>query len=181
MKVLTVFILSASALAGQSSKTPVPVAQDALGGKSVPTVLTHSLGIPSKKTSAKAIRSTAPVLATYVPDPSAPPSVETPPLEWPQWAEQPSVPQPPDTPVTPEAPPAAEPNDLPAPPVVTTYLIAYKDHSISAALAYWVEDDTLHYVTPQNTHNQASLNLIDVERSYKLNADQSVPFSLPGK
>src|SRR5579872_4194801 len=42
-----------------------------------------------------------------------------------------------------------------------TFLIAFKDHTIYAALAYWVEGETLHYVTNQNTHNQVSLDLVD--------------------
>ena len=50
-----------------------------------------------------------------------------------------------------------------APAEPRTYLIAYKDHSVYSALAYWVEDHTLHYVTTQNTHNQADVNLIDVD------------------
>ncbi|HKD07443.1 MAG TPA: hypothetical protein VKB79_16190 [Bryobacteraceae bacterium] len=61
------------------------------------------------------------------------------------------------------------------------YLIEYKDHSIYSALAYWIEGDTLHYVTTQNTHNQASLSLIDLEKTAKLNEDRSVPFSIPGR
>jgi hypothetical protein len=44
-----------------------------------------------------------------------------------------------------------------------------------------VEGDTLHYVTTQNTHNQASLALIDLEQTTKLNADRAIPFSIPGK
>jgi hypothetical protein len=58
------------------------------------------------------------------------------------------------------------------------YLLAFKDHSVYSALAYWVEDKTLHYVTPQNTHNQASLDLVDVEFTTKLNQDRAVPFSV---
>lgn len=58
------------------------------------------------------------------------------------------------------------------------YLIAYKNHSVYSALAYWVEGDTLHYVTTQNTHNQASLALIDLDQTTKLNAGNSVPFAL---
>jgi hypothetical protein len=61
------------------------------------------------------------------------------------------------------------------------YLIAYKDHAIYAALAYWVEDNTLHYVTTQNTHNQASLDLIDINLSKSLNQDREVPFTIAGK
>jgi hypothetical protein len=61
------------------------------------------------------------------------------------------------------------------------YLIAYKDHEIYSALAYWVEDKTLHYVTTQNTHNQASLDLIDLTLTKSLNQDRSVPFSISGQ
>ena len=49
------------------------------------------------------------------------------------------------------------------------FLIAFKDHSVYSALAYWVEDKTMHYVTPQQTHNQASLDLIDMDFTKKLN------------
>ncbi len=61
------------------------------------------------------------------------------------------------------------------------YLIAYKNHSVYSALAYWVEDKTLHYVTTDNTHNQASLDLIDVPLTKSLNQRNDVPFSLPGQ
>jgi hypothetical protein len=60
-----------------------------------------------------------------------------------------------------------------------TYLIAFKDHTIYAALAYWVEGDTLHYVTNQNTHNQVSLDLIDRELSTRFNRERNVDFHLP--
>lgn len=60
------------------------------------------------------------------------------------------------------------------------YLIQYKDHTVYSALAYWLEGETLHYVTTQNTHNQASLALIDIDATTRLNADRSVPFSLAG-
>lgn len=91
----------------------------------------------------------------------------------------PGQPGPPRFEPEPSAAPA-NPGDPLSPPE-NYYLIAYKDHTIYSALAYWVEGDTLHYVTTENTHNQASLGLIDVDRTYKLNADRSVPFSLPGK
>ena len=60
-----------------------------------------------------------------------------------------------------------------------TYLIAFKDHTIYAALAYWVEGETLHYVTSQNTHNQVSLDLIDRDLSDRLNRERNVDFRLP--
>jgi hypothetical protein len=58
------------------------------------------------------------------------------------------------------------------------YLIAYKNHAVYTAIAYWVEDKTLHYVTTQNTHNQASLDLIDLALTKSLNQRNDVPFSI---
>jgi hypothetical protein len=59
------------------------------------------------------------------------------------------------------------------------YLLAFKDHSVYSAVAYWIEDKTLHYVTPQNTHNQVSLDLVDLDFTKKLNLNRDVPFTLP--
>lgn len=69
----------------------------------------------------------------------------------------------------------------PLAPVENYYLIAYKDHSVYPAISYWVEDNTLHYVTTQNTHNQASLDLIDINLTRTINQARNVPFSLPGQ
>jgi hypothetical protein len=65
-----------------------------------------------------------------------------------------------------------------AAPAQKYYLLAFKDHSVYSALAYWIEDKTLHYVTPQNTHNQASLDLVDVDFTKKLNMNRDVPFTV---
>lgn len=72
------------------------------------------------------------------------------------------------------------PGDLLAPPE-TYYLIAYRNRSMYAAISWWMENDTLHYVTTQNTHNQASLDLIDLDLTRKLNQDRNVPFAIPGR
>ena len=48
-------------------------------------------------------------------------------------------------------------------------LIAFKDHSVYSAAAYWIDGNTMHYVTPQGTQNQASLDLVDLELTKKLN------------
>jgi hypothetical protein len=61
---------------------------------------------------------------------------------------------------------------------IPTYLIAFKDHTIYAAVAYWVEGNTLHYVTNQNTHNQVSFDLVDRELSDRLNRERNVDFRL---
>lgn len=59
------------------------------------------------------------------------------------------------------------------------YLIAFKDHSVYSALGYWVEGETLHYLTAENSHNQASLDLVDRELTQKLNRDRNVEVRLP--
>jgi hypothetical protein len=61
----------------------------------------------------------------------------------------------------------------------TIYLIAFKDHTILPALAYWVEGDTLNYVTENGVPNRASLALIDKDFSKQLNSERSVEFNLP--
>jgi endonuclease YncB( thermonuclease family) len=60
-----------------------------------------------------------------------------------------------------------------------TFLIALKDSSVYTAVAYWVEGDTLHYITPQGRHNQVSLELVDRALSEKLNQGRKVEFKLP--
>jgi len=59
------------------------------------------------------------------------------------------------------------------------YLIAFKYHTIYAAVAYWVESETLHYITSGNTHNQVSLDLVDRDLSARLNGERGVDFLLP--
>ena len=75
--------------------------------------------------------------------------------------------------------PGREPADTSADENASFYLIAFKDHSIYSAFAYWVEGDTLHYVTPQRVHNQASLSLVDRELTEKLNRNRSMQVKLP--
>lgn len=59
------------------------------------------------------------------------------------------------------------------------YLIALKDHSVYSAYAYWVDGDSLHYVTAQRVHNQVSLDLVDREMTQRLNRNHSMPVKLP--
>jgi hypothetical protein len=61
----------------------------------------------------------------------------------------------------------------------TLYLIAFQDHTILPSLAYWVEGDTLAYITEQGNLNRTSLSLIDKTFSKQLNRERSVEFSLP--
>jgi hypothetical protein len=59
------------------------------------------------------------------------------------------------------------------------YLIAFRDRSIFAAVAYWAEGGTLHYVTQEHEQKQAPLSSVDRDLSDKLNRERGVAFSLP--
>ena len=61
----------------------------------------------------------------------------------------------------------------------TIYLLAFKDHNIVPALGYWMEGNTLHYVSVEHSMNQASLDLIDRDLSQRLNDERGVEFKLP--
>lgn len=61
----------------------------------------------------------------------------------------------------------------------TVYLIAMKDHTIFPAVAYWVEGDTLNYITTEGRQNRASLSLVDRDFSKQLNDERHVEFKLP--
>ena len=75
--------------------------------------------------------------------------------------------------------PGREPVDSSAEDEVDYFLIAFKDHSIYSAFAYWVEGETLHYVTAQRVHNQASVSLVDRELTDKLNRNHKIQVKLP--
>ena len=73
-----------------------------------------------------------------------------------------------------EEPPADRPDTPP-----TIYLIAMTDHAILPAIAYWVDGDTLSYITPEGNQNRISLALVDRDFSKKLNDDRHIEFKLP--
>ncbi len=59
------------------------------------------------------------------------------------------------------------------------YLIAFKDHTIRAAISYRVEGNTLHYVTMEREEREAPLDTVDRALSLQLNRERRVPFQLP--
>jgi len=69
----------------------------------------------------------------------------------------------------------------PAPrePEPTIYLIAMTDHSIVAAIGYWVDGDTLDYITQEGNQNRVSMALVDRDFSKQLNDERHVDFKLP--
>ena len=58
------------------------------------------------------------------------------------------------------------------------YLIAFRDGTIRASIAYWVDGNTLHYVTRDHQERTVPLDSVDRSFSEKLNRDQRVPFHL---
>jgi hypothetical protein len=60
------------------------------------------------------------------------------------------------------------------------YLIAMRDGTIRAVLAYWTNGPTLHYVTMDHEQKQAPLNSVDRSLSERLNHERNVTFTLPG-
>jgi hypothetical protein len=86
----------------------------------------------------------------------------------------------------PPGPPAISPQPQPgAPPPAddqqATYLIAMRDRTIYLAIAYWVQGDTLNYVTVDGKQNRVSLSLVDRDLSRQLNRERNVPFRLPAQ
>jgi hypothetical protein len=78
--------------------------------------------------------------------------------------------------IRPYVPPVREP---PEDRSAVVYLLAFTDNVIRPALAYWVEEDTLHYVGLDRKQRQAALETVDRELSMQLNRERGVPFRLP--
>jgi hypothetical protein len=66
-----------------------------------------------------------------------------------------------------------------AQPEPVYYLLAFKDHSVYSAVGYWLDGDTLHYITTGNVHNQVSLSLVDRDLTAQLNKGRGVQVNLP--
>ena len=73
-----------------------------------------------------------------------------------------------------DLPPAPQTDPRP-----TIYLIAMKDHTIVAAIGYWVDGDALKYLTQDGNQNSVSLALVDRDFSKQLNDERNVEFRLP--
>jgi hypothetical protein len=60
------------------------------------------------------------------------------------------------------------------------FLLAMKDGTIRAVVAYWVDGMTVHYVTMDHEQKQTPLSSLDHGLSERLNRERNVTFSLPG-
>ena len=85
----------------------------------------------------------------------------------------------PGAPAAPPVPPATPIPGALADDQPTIFLIAMQDRSIRPVIAYWVQGDTLHYVSIEGVLDQVSLALVDRDFSKQLNAERNVPFALP--
>ena len=54
-----------------------------------------------------------------------------------------------------------------------------QDHTIYPVIAYWVQGDTLNYISVEGALNHMSVALVDRSLSKQLNAERNVPFALP--
>jgi hypothetical protein len=62
----------------------------------------------------------------------------------------------------------------------TITLLAFEDSSVVAALGYWMEGETLHYVTKNFEKKTAPLKSLDRALSEQLNRERNVEFKLEG-
>jgi len=59
------------------------------------------------------------------------------------------------------------------------YLMAFQDHTIRAAIAYWVDGPTLHYVDLQHEQTKVPLEFVDRNLTIWLNRERNVAIVLP--
>jgi hypothetical protein len=60
------------------------------------------------------------------------------------------------------------------------FLVAMRDGTIHAVVAYWVDGMTVHYVTMDHEQKQTPLASVDRTLSERLNRERNVTFRLPG-
>jgi hypothetical protein len=58
------------------------------------------------------------------------------------------------------------------------YLIAFRDSTIRAAMTYWVESGSLHYLDTDHKEKQAPLSSVDRDLSAQLNRERHIPFNI---
>jgi hypothetical protein len=63
----------------------------------------------------------------------------------------------------------------------TIYLVALQDGTVRSALAYWVEGDTVHYISTKYVKSTLPVNSVDVMVSEQLNSERGIDFHIPGR
>ncbi|MDX1982624.1 MAG: hypothetical protein SFV51_20295 [Bryobacteraceae bacterium] len=85
---------------------------------------------------------------------------------------------PPPKPATSTAPQAPKPAARTEDERPTITLLAFSDSSVVAAIGYWTQGDTLHYVTSTFGKKTAPLGTLDRSLTDQLNRERSVEFKL---
>jgi hypothetical protein len=67
---------------------------------------------------------------------------------------------------------------VPADDRPTIYIIALRDSTARQAIGYWLQDNALHYVTPQGTLHNVPLDMVDREASERFNAERKLEFDM---
>ena len=111
---------------------------------------------------------------TEIPYTPQPPALAAPPV---QYYAVPRRPEPPPSESASRSAPACQDSGEKINPA--QFFIALKNSWVYTALAYWVQGETLHYISSQGGHNMVSLDLVDREISAKLNRGARVEFALP--
>jgi hypothetical protein len=58
------------------------------------------------------------------------------------------------------------------------YLIAFRDNTIRAAMTYWIDEGTLHYLDLDHKEQHAPVASVDRDLSARLNRERRVPFNM---
>jgi hypothetical protein len=53
-----------------------------------------------------------------------------------------------------------------------------KDGTVRQAIGYWLQDSNLSYVTPQSAINHITLDQLDRQTTYQLNAERGLEFDI---
>jgi hypothetical protein len=72
---------------------------------------------------------------------------------------------------------------LPAAPAAkgeeVTFVIALNDGSRHSASAFWVQDNVLHYIDPDDKQQQISMRLVDRQSTRRINRERNLDLWLP--
>ena len=63
----------------------------------------------------------------------------------------------------------------------TVYYLAFRDHLIEPAVGYWVDGETLHYITTRNKHRAVPMDKLDRATTNRLNRNRGVLFESEGE
>jgi hypothetical protein len=63
----------------------------------------------------------------------------------------------------------------------TVYYLVFRDHLIEPAVGYWVDGETLHYITTRNKHRAVPMDKLDRATTNRLNRNRGVLFESEGE